>query len=112
MLEAKDTVMKTVEELRPYHFTEGYTVGEENIRITEEQWDIPKLLLAQAEKTWPIAFKAGMEECTKTHFKPDWKIRAKDLQEATKESFQAGKQEGRREALKECGIVITTSDMV
>lgn len=36
-----------------------------------------------------ICFKAGKEECAKTHFKPDWKIKAKDIKDATEESRKA-----------------------
>lgn len=59
-MEAKDTVMKTIEELKPYHSIGKYTVGDvgAEILIAEDVWDIPKLLKAQAE----ISFKAGMRE--------------------------------------------------
>ena len=57
-MEAKDTVMKFPEEVKPYHWTDTYTVGDEHIRVNEEIWEIPKLLNAQAE----ISFKAGKEE--------------------------------------------------
>jgi len=41
-------------------------------------------------------FKAGKEECAKTHFKPDWKIKAKDLKEGMEESYKAGQEEERK----------------
>lgn len=39
------------------------------------------------------AYKAGHKECAKTHFKPDWKIKAQDIYDATEEGKRAGIRE-------------------
>ena len=52
-------ILHTIDDLKPYHFTDRYeTGGHDNpINIKEEIWDIPKLLKAQAE----ISVKAGQD---------------------------------------------------
>jgi len=86
-MEAGDTVMKG-----------GITSLTDN-----QQKIVDKLLEKQAEIAWKArdpeiaeAHKAGKEECAKTHFKPDWKIKAKDLKEGMEESYKAGQEEERK----------------
>jgi len=38
--------------------------------------------------------QAGKAECAKTHFKPDWIIKAQDIKDATEEGFKAGEDQG------------------
>ncbi|MCJ7828684.1 MAG: hypothetical protein MUP81_02955, partial [Dehalococcoidia bacterium] len=37
-----------------------------------------------------VAMERGKEECAKTHFKPDWKIGAQEIKDATEEGVRAG----------------------
>lgn len=64
-------------------------------------------LLFQAEITW----KAGQEDCAKTHFKPDWEIKAQDIIEAEQVGYKSGYTQalldvlrGNHQQLKERGI--------
>ena len=77
------TVLRTVEELKPYHYKDAYEVGDYDapITVTEQVWDIPKLLEAQAEITW--------------------KARDKEVEEARQEGIREVMEEIERERFAE-----------
>ncbi len=44
------------------------------------------------ESKFEKAYQAGKAACAQTHFKPDWKIKAKDIKEAEQEGYEADAQ--------------------
>ena len=57
-------------------------------------------VMGWAKRLIEASFEAGKAECAKTHFKPDWKLKAQDIKDATEEGYKAGKQEGRKEVVE------------
>ncbi len=67
----------------------AFKAGYDEAVINLKRPDVIKI----AQEALAEAHKAGKEECAKTHFKPDWKIKAKDLKEGMEESYKAGIRE-------------------
>ena len=86
-MEAKDTVIQVTETIvDEYSHTEKYEVGDMDnpITVKEREWDLDRLLQAQAE----ISFKAGYIEKTS------------QCPECTLENFSRGKRWGIKEVME------------
>jgi hypothetical protein len=81
-MEAKDTVINE-DELIQCAIRCFKTFPASNFKLGKE------IASTQAK----ISFKAGLDECAKTHFKPDWEINAKNLKSGMEEAKKAGIKE-------------------
>ena len=55
--------------------------------------EVERLIKQARNEGYKTGKQAGKEECAKTHFKPDWIIKAQDIKDATEEGRKAGIKE-------------------